>query len=279
MEKQPQIYNKMKIKVIGNRKEITYSLLSLVLILASVVMVLFVQKISNNPQLQTQTATAESLQETNLPSQNPDILSANQRLPVNQNRLIYDRILDVPIHIQERALSCEVATLKMALAYKGVEVSENELMEFVGFDPTPKSDNTWGDPHQAFVGDIDGYQPYTGYGVYWEPIARAGSQYRESTYFTNGTITDLTYEIVEGNPVIVWGNAASGRSVDWYTPDGKMIKAISGEHTLTVKGFLGSQENPTHIVYNDPHTGQVTQTVAEFSQQWSLLDNAGVIVK
>lgn len=144
----------------------------------------------------------------------PQPTNAYGVLPVVPDRIHEDVVLDVPAYIQERALSCEVATLKMALAYKGVTVSENELMGHVGYDPTPHVGNTWGNPHQAFVGDIDGRQPTTGYGVYWEPIARAGAEYRPTEYFTNGTVQDLTYEIVRGNPVVVWGNTASGRRVD-----------------------------------------------------------------
>ena len=187
--------------------------------------------------------------------------------------------LNVPIHIQERGLSCEVAALKMALAYKGVNVSEDELMNHVGYDPTPHVGNTWGNPHQAFVGDINGRQPTTGYGVYWEPIARAGGKYRATEYFTNGTVQLLTEEIGKGNSVIIWGNAASGRRVDWYTPNGGKIIAISGEHTIVVKGYNGEKDNPTEIIVNDPHSGEIVYSVSELKKQWSLLGYAGVIVK
>ena len=79
--------------------------------------------------------------------------------------------LAVPFHRQEHNLSCEAATLVMALKFHGVSVSEQALIDAIGFDETKKANGVWGNPHVAFVGDIDGHQPSTGYGVYWQPIA------------------------------------------------------------------------------------------------------------
>lgn len=103
--------------------------------------------------------------------------------------------LSVPFHRQDHALSCEVATLVMALRYYGVDITEQPLIDDIGFDPTEKSGNVWGNPHIAFVGDIDGRQPSTGYGVYWQPIAIAGEVYRPTRWFTDWALSDLTNEI------------------------------------------------------------------------------------
>ena len=71
--------------------------------------------------------------------------------------------LAVAYHRQEHGLSCEVASLLMALNYKGIEVTENELIRQLPVsDPGPRQkDNTWGDPNLGFVGNIDGIMPNT----------------------------------------------------------------------------------------------------------------------
>lgn len=187
--------------------------------------------------------------------------------------------LDVPYDRQDYALSCEVAALKMALAYKGVYVSEDELMSHVGYDPTPHNGDVWGNPYNAFVGDIRGKQSTTGYGVYWDPIARAASAYREAESFTNGAVQTLTHEIAKGNPIVVWGNAGTGKRVDWKTPDGETIYAFNGEHARTVKGFIGPLDNPTHIIVNDPLYGEIVYATPSFEANWATLFKSGVIIK
>lgn len=187
--------------------------------------------------------------------------------------------LDVPYDHQDYALSCEVAALKMALAYKGVAVTEDQLMNIVGYDPTPHSGNTWGNPYKAFVGSITGRQSTTGYGVYWEPILKAARAYREGDYFVNGTIQRLTEEINKGNPIVVWGNAGPGTRVDWQTPDGETIYAINGEHARVVKGYIGSPSSPTKIIVNDPLYGEIIYNTATFEANWGTLFKAGVIVR
>ncbi len=90
--------------------------------------------------------------------------------------------LAVPFHRQEHRLSCEAAALYMALQYRGVSVTENQIISRVGFDPTPKKNGVWGDPNVAFVGDINGSQPGTGYGVYAAPIAKVAAAYRPGSH-------------------------------------------------------------------------------------------------
>ncbi|MFA6909128.1 MAG: Ig-like domain-containing protein [Patescibacteria group bacterium] len=187
--------------------------------------------------------------------------------------------LAVPFHRQERPLSCEAATLVMALRYKGVNVSESTLIDKIGFDPTPHVGNVWGNPHIAFVGDYYGRQATTGYGVYWQPISRVASEYRTSRWFTNGTIQDVTTEIQKGNPVIVWGNAASGKRVDWKTKDGGSVIAIVGEHTRVAIGYVGSADNPTSIIVLDPLSGEKYYSTSAFMSNWSTLGRAGVVVE
>ncbi|MDD5341795.1 MAG: Ig-like domain-containing protein [Patescibacteria group bacterium] len=187
--------------------------------------------------------------------------------------------LNVAIDLQDRALSCEAAAIKMALANKGVRVSEDDIMNYVGFDQTPHKGNTWGDAYLAFVGDINGRQNSTGYGVYWEPIAKAASHWRPSQAFTGWTSSQVAEEIENGNAVVVWGVYGRGYEDSWNTPAGKYIYAWMGEHARTVIGFVGSTNNPIKFIINDPYVGQITWTKAQFESNWGIFGKAGVVVR
>ncbi len=208
-----------------------------------------------------------------------DGLDSNKEFSASFSTELSQTKLAATFHRQERPLSCEAAALTMALRYKGVNVSESALIDQIGFDTTPHKDGVWGNPHVAFVGDYYGKQVTTGYGVYWEPIARVGALYRSTRYFTNGTVQDLTKEIQKGNPVIVWGNASSGRRADWKTKDGQSIIAIVGEHARVVIGFIGSADNPSRIITLDPLSGERYFTTSAFEANWSLLQRGAVVVE
>jgi uncharacterized protein YvpB len=167
----------------------------------------------------------------------------------------------------------------MALAGKGVSVSESDIMAYVGYDTTPHSGATWGDPYEAFVGNIRGSQNTSGYGVYWDPIARAANHWRPSVAFTGWNVTQITEEISKGNAVVVWGVYGSGYEDSWHTPDGKYIYAWKGEHARTVIGYVGNKDNPTQIILNDTYAGQIYWTKARFEQDWGIFGNAGVVVR
>lgn len=179
---------------------------------------------------------------------------------------------------QDRALSCEAAALKMALAGKGVIVSEDEIMSLVGYDSTPRTSGGWGDPDQAFVGDINGAQNTTGYGVHWAPIARAANAWRVSRAVTGLSLQDAARELEAGNPIVVWGVTGPAYYDPWVTPSGRTIAAWKGEHARTLIGFRGSVENPTSFIINDPLVGRVTWSAAKFKSDWGKFGNAGVIV-
>ncbi len=186
--------------------------------------------------------------------------------------------LDAPAFLQMHALSCEVATLRMALAYRGISVTEEDLLSQVGYDPTPHNGNVWGNPYQAFVGNVDGRQMVTGYGVYWGPIARVARNYRSAQEFEGWSISKLTNEIKKGNPVIIWVYSKSGVPTHWYTPSGEKIYAVSGEHTVLVVGYVGTEDNPSQLIINDSLIGQVYWSRAIFDKKWDTFNRSGVVV-
>lgn len=191
-------------------------------------------------------------------------------------------LLPVKFDKQDHALSCEVATLKMALAYRGVEVDEFELIQKVGFDPAQKTKSngvfTWGDPQKAFVGNIDGKMFVTGYGVYWLPIARVANDYRYSIAFEQWSEANLIRELEYGNPVVIWGYLGSGKPISWQTEDSKEIRAVSYEHTFVVHGFAGTLQEPTGYFVIDPIYGKTFFSRETFIKKWDALGRSGVVV-
>lgn len=110
-----------------------------------------------------------------------DGLDSNQVFSSSFTTETETTILAVPLYLQQHPLSCEAASLRMALAYRKVDVAEDDLLSQIGVDPTPHTGNVWGDPYKAFVGNVNGKQMTTGYGVYWGPIARVAGNYRRAT--------------------------------------------------------------------------------------------------
>lgn len=186
--------------------------------------------------------------------------------------------LSVPFHRQEHALSCEAAALYTALSARGVAVTEGALIDAIGFDPTPKRDRVWGDPDVAFVGNIDGRQPQTGYGVYWEPIARVANRFRRAEAETGRPVAYLARQIADGNPVIVWGFIRGGQPYSWKTPAGKTVPAVVGEHARVAIGFSGTKEYPTGFFLMDPTYGEIYMDRATFDRNWSALSRGMVVV-
>lgn len=189
------------------------------------------------------------------------------------------KVLPIKVDYQDRPLSCEAAALKMALAGRGVRVSESAIMKIVGYDPTPHRGNIWGDPDKAFVGNIAGRQNTTGYGVHWRPIARAGARWRPTRVVTNLTPVRLAAELAKNHPVVIWGTMGRAVRTPWKTPSGKVIAAWKGEHARTVIGFYGPASNPTHFVINDPIAGRLTWTKATLLANWSSFGGSGVVIE
>lgn len=188
--------------------------------------------------------------------------------------------LPVKFHRQEHSLSCEIAALKMALNFKGVDVSENDLLAQLPFDPTPKDGNIWGDPDKGFVGDIDGRMPATGYGVHWGPINHLANQYRPSEIIVGWSPTQVAHELSSGNPIIMWGVAGNRpRRIYWNTPDGKLVRAALIEHTRVITGFTGPVTKPTGFYTMDPIYREIYYPVGKFYKNWEYLDVYGVVVR
>lgn len=169
--------------------------------------------------------------------------------------------LNVPYYKQQYYLSCEEAALRMALAYRGIYTNDMEIVQRVGYNPRPRDTvtNTWDDPYQMFVGDINGIQGKTGYGVFAEPIAKAARTYgRDAASFRNVSAKFLAEQIHAGHPVVIWGywNKAPANDV-WNLPGGGQVNGYYGEHARTLIGVTGRADSPVGFYIHDPLDGSV----------------------
>lgn len=171
--------------------------------------------------------------------------------------------LDVPYFRQQYVNSCESASLRMALAYYGIETDDAEVLNEIGYKPRPRDTarGVWDDPHEQFVGFVDLQGNTNGYGVYGLPVARAAEEFgRTAEYRTVITPQFLAKEISEGHPVIVWGYTSLNESpYYWTTEEGKVVKAFRGEHARVVVGFRGPADKPVGFYVHDPVNGQKFQ--------------------
>ncbi len=190
-------------------------------------------------------------------------------------------LLPIPFKRQENALTCEIASLRMALSYVGVEVTEKELVDRIAYSATTSKShlNVWGDPQKGFVGDVNGSVMLgTGYGVYNKPIRDLALNYHHAEIMEEPTIENLLTNTQQGRPVIVWGISKSRTPIYWFSYEGDLIKAWRGEHARVVMGYVGTMTNPTHIVLMDPLYGKVKINTAQFIEDWARLDYMAVVV-
>ncbi len=193
--------------------------------------------------------------------------------------------LSVPLYRQSLPLSCEEAALSMALAYRGISASEMDILTHVGYNPRPRdtATNSWDNPYDMFVGDVNGTQNSTGYGVYGPPIAAAAHAYgRGAAAYSGVTANFIAGQVLSGNPVIVWGSSRTPIMESWNTTSG-MVSAWKYEHTRVVLGVVGRADAPLGFYLNDPGTGtaiywSTAQLLANMNSLGNLTNQAVVVL-
>lgn len=189
-------------------------------------------------------------------------------------------LLNVPNYKQKYSLSCEFANIRMVLAYRGINKTEDELIAETPFDNTPKSGETWGDPYAGFVGNVKGTYFVDGYGAYYPVIVNEVSKYRTAESHVGWNLSSMLNEVKSGNPVIIWSCLICDYPRYWNTPAGKQIYAYQYYHMLTVVGYTGSPDNPLTITMNDSVYGrQLTWSKSQFLAKWATMNNTAVVVK
>jgi len=187
--------------------------------------------------------------------------------------------LNVPLYSQQYNYSCNITAATMILAYKGQNFSQSGVFNDPAFPKqnVPRSGNTWGDPDIGFVGDLNGPD---GYGVHWGPISNYLSGKGVSNRVQRGmNVVQLAKELEQGRPSIVWvWNGINGSPISWQTPGGRTINGVVGMHSWVVIGYIGTSDNPTSIIVNDPWGSRRTLSVSAFNSRWGYYGNTAIIV-
>lgn len=182
--------------------------------------------------------------------------------------------LDVPFHRQQHALSCEPATLRMLLLFWGIDVGEDSIISKIPVGPMNS------DPDSVFVGDINGVQHVSGYGIHAEGLKPIAREYLPTHTFRGQDIHFVIDRLHENKPVIIWGSfLRNPRDASWTTPEGKSIHAVRGEHTFVVTGYAGPRREPTHIFILDPLVGQRVLRTGDFIRNWEFYNNSGLYLE
>lgn len=201
-------------------------------------------------------------------------------------------ILNIPLFEQSYPLSCEVASLQMALAYRGVDSSQDTLAREVGIaQPFTQSfvaeKLIWGDPDEAFVGDIKGYMRKlngefvgaTGWGVNNGPIGKLASLYRPGSFAKKqATVGDIKLALDKHNPVIFW-HVRGGKpdaNIVYTTVNGKSVTMVQ-DHVALIVGYIEKNDMTTYVI-NDPHFGRYYLPETELLAWWGAYNNDLVVV-
>ena len=174
--------------------------------------------------------------------------------------------LAVPYFKQESNFTCNIASLRMLLAYRGIQTTETGLITKTGSGGKRGT----GNPNMGYIDD---------YGTYWGAIYPVAQSYRTTTLLTNGTLQHIIDEIKSGNPVMIWGQNgwSDPHDISWTASDGTYIKAINGMHSAVVRGYTGPGDKPVSILLNDPWRGQYSIPTGEFVRRWNFFNVALVI--
>jgi uncharacterized protein YvpB len=199
-------------------------------------------------------------------------LPSNQPFSVSFTTEIRTIKLGVPMLRQQHSATCVVATIRMALAYYGVGAEEMDIVNRMGYNPRPMdtATNTWDDPAQMFVGDVNGTDNYTAGGAEVTIAARiVGSYGRGSATRTGGgvNVNWIAEEIHAGHPVIISGTGVKSKPTyySWTTPGGRTVQAASNGHARIVFGVRGEPGAPLTFYINDPTNGVLTWSAAQLA--------------
>ena len=176
--------------------------------------------------------------------------------------------VEVPIYTQQRNLSCEYASLVIAMGAYDVWVSEWVFDEMV-----PLSEN----PHWGYRGDINGWWGNTtDYGVYPEPLVGPLAQlgFRGEVFYAQGDSTALTRFLDNGVPVVIWLGLWGDQAFYEYAQDGTPYKLNPGYHVVVVYGY-----DESGVYAADPATGgTVSWGWGDFMWMWDALDGMSLAV-
>jgi LysM repeat protein/uncharacterized protein YvpB len=172
----------------------------------------------------------------------------------------------VPLHKQERNLSCEYASAFIATSAFGTGIPE-----WVFTDSIAKAKN----PHYGYRGDIDGpWGGYDDYGIYPEPLVPVLNDYGfiGEVFYGEYDPTFLKAHLDAGHPVIVW-LALWGDTGIHYHDDGTYT-VFAGEHVMVAYAY-----NADGVYLSDPAHGTYKfMSWDTFTYVWGTSDGMSLAV-
>jgi uncharacterized protein YvpB len=194
-------------------------------------------------------------------------------------------IMDVKSYGQKHRASCEAASTHVAMDYFGADITEDQILEFIGADTQSRRyfDDQgrlhWGNPQKEYVGDVDAREIYVdGYGVYNKPIYKALQNFGFSNSISkiNWDINELLAYTKRGFPAVVWvSNDYAQKDVGVMVgPQGQENPWIMDEHAVVLHGVKG-----TKIYIMDVGDGsKYVINQAKFERGFKNLNNMAIVV-
>ena len=194
-----------------------------------------------------------------------------------------ERVLRVPVILQELPLSCEAGAMRMVSAWAlGYPPSEQDLLACMPRNPNPFL-GFRGDP-AAYSRNSDGSINWNNYGAYAPAVAEtlnqcvfdpAGSAY-EAVAVKGATYEEVARSVLGGYPVIVWvarGSPPETLTVD--TPEGEVL-LVYGEHVWVVVGHHGDGTFDIHDPYPQKNGNQILHVTSFVN--WELFERMAVFI-
>ncbi len=202
-------------------------------------------------------------------------------------------ILEIPIIKQIYKLSCEAASLQMALAFKKIQKNQDELLSLIGISEPKQSYSKdgniiWGDPDLGFVGDVNGsfstvdlnLATATGWGVSNIPVAKTAKQFLpNSEAYAGYSIEQIIKELDSGNPIIFWHKRDSFSSdvFKYKTLAGKDI-SFTRDHVAVIAGYT-LVDNKLSFVIKDPQYGAFNLSERDLVRWMNKMSGKVVVVR
>ncbi len=190
---------------------------------------------------------------------------------------------EVPLYSMQLRNDCEVASLRMVLASRGIRTGDQAILNQIRVDQTHsqfgRSGALAGNPFRTFVGDPNGSEKAgTGFGVYYPPVAAAARSYGLGVLAAGQGVSlgQLRTLVAQGHPAIAWVDYLWRRAATTsYTAyDGTRVPyAGPAEHTVVVTGFSGNT-----VTVNDPSRGRLSIPLGSFAAAYGTYGNMAVVV-
>lgn len=181
--------------------------------------------------------------------------------------------LKTPLIEQSYRLSCEAASVEMALSFKNISKNQTQILNLFGkakpYDLAYQDETLiWADPDEGFVGNVTGYflspdkninlNRLTGFGINNGPVAKTVQRFLpKSEEIDQASNTKIREELRLNNPVIFWYRPSKLSKIDisYKTPKGEE-KIFKNIHVAVITGFRISNTNEISYLINDPIYGR-----------------------